>query len=323
MKSHIGIILATYNGAKYVKEQLNSIINQSVKPDLIVISDGGSQDQTVCICENTLEKSGISYIILTSNCQLSVKDNFEKGLMNCCTDYIFFSDQDDLWLPNKIEDFMEVFYGEQADLIFCNAYITDSVLNKKRKNLWESIGYKPDSEKKIYENGDLKFLNELFKHNVVTGMCMAINSRIVNKILPLSEYAIHDVWIAHLTNIFGKIVAINRCEVLYRQHDNNVIGAKFNPRNSFNNRNKYYRRIKRRIYFMKEIKYRCADETFVKRYDKYISYLQSRIEFLERKIPIFSIVKYIGNYRLYEKKWCQILAKDWFVRLMLRKRLME
>lgn len=315
----VGVVIATYNGEKYIVEQLESVINQSIKPDFIVVTDGGSNDNTVSICERLLKNAGIVYKMLTSNSQLSVKNNFEKGILHCDTDIIFCSDQDDFWLPNKIEKFLAVFEQYEADMVFSNAYITDGSLSKTGKKLWNTVGFFPDADIKVFDKNDLNFLHELNRHNVVTGMCMAFRGEFRERLLPFSDNAIHDVWIAYKMNQLGRIVALNSCEVLYRQHENNVIGTRISLRSSFSHKNGYYDRLVKRLHLIEDLSNDYNDNQFKNIYESYIKHLSSRVDFIEKKISYFSLISMISNYIQFEYKWTQIVIKDIFTRWYLRK----
>lgn len=314
-----GVVIATYNGEMYIKQQLDSILAQTRKPDLIVISDGYSNDNTVLECEKALHGKKIKYKILTSTEQLSVKNNFEKGISHCDTDIIFCADQDDFWLPKKIEKFLDVFRNQNADMVFSNAYITDEFLNRTGKNLWESVGFYPDTEIKVFDKADVCFLNELNRHNVVTGMCMAFRSTFKEQLLPFSENAIHDVWIAYKMNQLGRIVALNSCEVLYRQHNNNAIGTSTSLKSSFHRKKGYYERIVKRKYLIEDLYTHNIDNQLKSTYEKYIKHLNFRIGFIEKKMSLFRGISRINNYMQFEYNWLQIFMKDIYTRWNLRK----
>ncbi len=161
MGNTVGVIIATYNGEKYVRHQLNTIINQSLKPDLIVVSDGGSTDNTIDICIQTLSNSGIQYKVLTSNERLSVQANFNKALSECNCNYIFFADQDDSWIRNKIEITINDMMKSNASLAFTNAAITNEALVRSGVSLWDSIGYRQNSPNHLYNQNDVHFIEEL------------------------------------------------------------------------------------------------------------------------------------------------------------------
>ena len=312
-KNTIGVIIATFNGEKFIQEQLESIISQTIKPDLMVVSDGGSIDSTIEICQAVLKKSGIEYVILQSDKQLSVKENFEKGLRKCKTDYIFFSDQDDYWLPNKIKNTIQVMDDTGSVLVFCNAYITDESLRAGKHTLWQQIGYEPKKTVTVYDRLDGDLQKELIRRNIITGMCMAIDVRILKDILPFSDNTIHDSWIALVANTQGKVASINSCDVYYRQHDYNAIGTKSTIKGSYNHRGEYLNKVKRRFRLIEEIKAKAYnyDSNYTKRYDIYMDYLKSRIDYIEkkRKMPDFK------HYQKYERKPMMIMLKDIYARI--------
>ena len=137
------VVIATYNGEKYILEQIESIINQTRKPDYIVISDDNSKDRTIEICKKSLSTCGIPYNIVSNMGNKGVANNFFNGLSFCKQDIIFFSDQDDIWLNKKIENTMDIFekYSE-CIMVIHNAFIwkkekkdceTSDVLTKNTK----------------------------------------------------------------------------------------------------------------------------------------------------------------------------------------------
>lgn len=313
MRNNVGVVIATYNGERYIEEQLNSIINQSIRPDIVVISDGGSNDNTVSICEKILQEDGIKHLILTSKKQLSVKINFERAISACDAEYIFCADQDDYWLKDKIFDFLSIFRKNNPDMVFSNAFIVDENLNKTGTKLWETIGYNSQKEMEVYEKGSIEFRKLLYKHNVVTGMCMAFRGDLKDEVLPFSNNAIHDVWLAFKINQLGKVIALNKCEVLYRQHKNNVIGTHSSLQNSFMHKNGYYSRIIQRIDFIKDVSGDCDNK--LEQLDKqYIAHLQWRKEFVEGTKGIKNIFQKLGAYKQYEYKWFLIILKDIYTR---------
>lgn len=318
MTNTVGVVIATYNGEKYIEEQIQSILDQSIKPDLIIITDGGSKDKTIEICDTLLVNAGINYRILSSNVQLSVKDNFEKGIRECNTDIIFCSDQDDYWLSTKIEDFLSVFDGEQADMVFSDAYITNGNLEKNGKTLWQTIGFKVNERNIVFEASSQTFLNELNRHNVVTGMCMAFKGKHKKTLLPFSDNAIHDVWIAYKMNQIGKIVAFNKPEVLYRQHGHNVIGTQASLKNSMNHKDGYYGRVVSRIGFIEDVARDCKDVVANTTYKTYLEFLSKRIGFMKRTESFGEMLSMISNYIKYEYKWYSILLKDVYTRFTLK-----
>ena len=107
----VSVAMATYNGEKYIQEQIDSILKNLEKKDELIISDDGSNDGTIEIIKKNIKKD--NRIKLINGPKRGVIKNFENALLNCNGDYIFLSDQDDIWLPNKVKTVMS--YFEQDD----------------------------------------------------------------------------------------------------------------------------------------------------------------------------------------------------------------
>src|SRR5438034_11669775 len=108
MNKTIGVAIATFNGVRYIEEQLNSICSQTVKPNLISISDDGSTDGTVAALEVFRRRSKIPVVLNTNTKRVGVVENFMRAFNQCDTDYISYSDQDDVWHPNKVASYSEI-----------------------------------------------------------------------------------------------------------------------------------------------------------------------------------------------------------------------
>jgi glycosyltransferase involved in cell wall biosynthesis len=225
MSYKISVAMCTYNGEKFVEEQIRSLLNQSRVPDEIIICDDNSSDRTLKRAKNTLENSGVDYRIISSGINIGVVKNFEKAISLCSGDIIFTCDQDDIWLNKKIEIIESKFIeNTNCVLAFCDAELVDSQLVKYEKSLWESLGLSVQGfgVNNKFEN----ILGILLKKCIVSGATMAFKSNLKDRILPLSENWIHDGWITIISYFSGDIVPIDEKLILYRQHSNNVIGAK-------------------------------------------------------------------------------------------------
>lgn len=317
MNTTIGIVLATYNGELYIRHQLETIINQTMKPNLIVVSDGGSNDHTIDICHDVLKKCGIDYMILSTDDHLSVQANFNKALYQCKCDYIFFSDQDDSWKRNKIEITIKSMMKVHASFAFTNARITDGVLNESGLSLWDSIGFFPKHKVEVYPPKERGFIEELIKHNIVTGMTMCITSDLREVVLPLSQFAIHDKWIAMIAAHYCTTVAINEELVLYRQHSNNEVGTKRSLKRAINNKKKYIDNIIDRASMIRNTVSKLLGNGIESPFDfsAYLDYLDKRLQFVQKNQNITSILRMITDYRRYEKKSSEIILKDIIVRI--------
>lgn len=223
----VAICMATYNGSKYLKEQIESIIGQSYKEWILFVRDDGSRDDTVSIlkryCSYYPEK-----IIMIEDKSIkggSSKKNFAAILdfvsKNYDFNYFMFSDQDDVWLPEKIQICLERIRqceqnGNEPILIHSDLKVVDERLNILGESF---ISYRAlDVEKKD--------LNHLLVQNNVTGCTMFWNKALNSKILLTDDnIAMHDWWIALVAATFGQIVFESQPTILYRQHSDNVVGA--------------------------------------------------------------------------------------------------
>lgn len=315
----IGVVLATYNGEKYIEEQLNSIIHQSFKPDIIIVSDGGSTDNTVSMCDKVLKCSGVSYVILESKERLQVTENFQRGLENCIADYIFFSDQDDIWLTDKIEQTMRGFIDDTVMMVFTDAMVVeDKSMFKNGNSLWSTIGFHPNAISELFEQYNKAFLETLLKHNVVTGMCLAISSRLKPFLFPFPKCALHDAWIALSAIHHGSVVAVNKQCVLYRQHQNNVVGTKFNIMQLNGKRKRYSNNVVNRLNFVIDV-YRRSEpyDDFIAKemIQNYIDFLKHRYKFLQSKNSILFPLRNLKYYKRFEYNYREIVFKDYLTRL--------
>ena len=209
----ISVCIATYNGGKYIKEQLDSIINQLETHDEIIISDDGSSDNTIGIIESYNDDR----IVLYKNSFKNVVLNFEFVIEKSKGDYIFLSDQDDIWHKDKVKCYMECFLkNSKVAVLISDFYIID------QKGIHLDRVYKKN-----------KFSNSLVKNIIVNnfiGCAMAFTSKTKNVIMPFPKnIAMHDWWIGTCSNINGEVKFIDKKLHFYRRHDSNVtkgVGAK-------------------------------------------------------------------------------------------------
>ena len=200
--------MATFNGGKYIKEQINSILVQLGKEDELIISDDGSTDNTLEI----IRELGDNRIKLYQNINMhGYAHNFENALTHASGDYIFFSDQDDVWLPNKVETMLT--HLQHDNFVISDAYITNDELEiKGRLSSWRT-----------YKKG---YLQNLFK-SIYAGCTCAFTKRIKEYALPFpsTKYIQHDNWIGLLCELKFNVVYVDEPLILYRRHNSNTSGA--------------------------------------------------------------------------------------------------
>jgi glycosyltransferase involved in cell wall biosynthesis len=202
----ISVCIATYNGEKYIKEQLDSILLQLGKNDEVIISDDNSTDNTLKIIKGYNDKR----IKLFNNPFKGIVKNFENALINSSGDYIFLSDQDDIWVKSKIGVCMEDFQ-KGYDLVLSNCSIFDSESKEVIHNSFFE-----------FNNSKKGVINNIFKNNYI-GCCMAFNKKVKNKVLPFPKgIPMHDSWIGINAEIYFNVNFNRNILIEYRKHSNNA-----------------------------------------------------------------------------------------------------
>ena len=217
----IDILMATYNGEKYLKEQLDSILNQTYKDFRLLISDDCSKDSTIKILDEYAEKDN-RIILFKQKENLGIIKNFEFLMKNVESEFFMFSDQDDIWNESKVEKSIDRIQETNSDLVYADLEVVDEKMNTLSSSYWQLKGF----EHKIYKYNDFE---SLYLNNFITGSTMIIRTKMLDKILAMiyeSKYILHDYWVALVVSKLGKISYINEPLVKYRQHKNNEIGSR-------------------------------------------------------------------------------------------------
>lgn len=224
-RKKITILLASYNGERYIKEQVASIIKQTNQDWEILFRDDGSTDNTVDIIKEYVQ----SYpdrmsLISDGEKNLGPGGNFLRLMEHAQGDYIMFCDQDDVWYENKVEKTfskmgdLEGRYGkEKPILIHTDLEIVDRGLNTIANSMFQ------------YQNLNKEFteMNHLLVQNNVTGCTTMINKALKELAIPVPKDAVmHDWWLALVASAFGAIGFVDEPTIRYRQHGNNDVGAK-------------------------------------------------------------------------------------------------
>jgi glycosyltransferase involved in cell wall biosynthesis len=215
----ISVALCTFNGEKYIQKQLDSILNQSVLPDEIVICDDCSIDATFQLITNFAKSSTVDVKIFKNAQTLGFVKNFEKAISLCTGDIIFLSDQDDVWMPNKVEKVCSFFEeNSYMNVVFTNAQlIDDNDMSFTHKTLFDAVNFTGKTQKLFNEGFGLELLN---LENRITGATMAFRQNFVSKIIPFPECngIVHDELIA-ISGISNQCIGfIDECLIKYRIH---------------------------------------------------------------------------------------------------------
>lgn len=222
-KRNIAILMATYNGAKYLNEQIDSILQQSYNDWELFIHDDGSTDSTLSIANRYQDQYPERIHILDYAVQGSAARNFMSLLEHVEADYFMFCDQDDVWNPDKIEtEIDEMMRWEDSGkpvLIATDLFVVDKELRPLHPSLWSIAG--------IYPQHICSF-DDMAANTIVTGCTMLLNAKAKECIKPYTtKMTMHDAWIACCVMKAGGILrCLNIQTVKYRQHDNNSLGAR-------------------------------------------------------------------------------------------------
>ena len=210
----ISVCMTTYNGGRFLKEQLDSILSQLSFNDEVIISDDGSTDNTLDIIQsyedkrikllNHVKKKKQKYTFSYTTA------NIKNALKHAKGDSIFLADQDDVWLPNKVEVMLK--YCQDYDLVLADCIEVD-------KNLQIIC----ESHFKLY-NAKIGIWHNLKGPCCYLGSNMCFKRDLLYKFMDIPDVVPHDLWIGVITNLTGKMLLLHEKTMLYRRHEWNVSG---------------------------------------------------------------------------------------------------
>ncbi|MCT7569964.1 glycosyltransferase family 2 protein [Aliarcobacter butzleri] len=212
----ISVCMATYNGEKYIKEQLESILSQIGENDEVIISDDISTDNTVDIIKSFNDNRIKIYL---NNKKLGATANFNESLSKASGDIVFLSDQDDIWLDNKVKICLDIL--ETYDLVETNCKVVDENLNITHESYFDVVGSGKGLVKNLYKSTYL-------------GCCLAFNINVLNAILPIPNNLMmyHDWWIGFIAEQKFKVYFESKPLLLYRRHGNTTSSTVGKSKNS-------------------------------------------------------------------------------------------
>lgn len=204
----ISVCLASYNGEKYIAEQIKSILGQLTEEDELIISDDSSTDETLLVIEG-FEDQRIK--VFPENKFYNPIYNFENAIKQAKGEVIVLTDQDDVWLEEKLEVIRERFQKKPAKIytIVLDGQMIDDEGRVVEESIFKTLG----SRKGLIKN--------LIK-NTYMGCCMAFSHDLLEKILPFPKgIPMHDSWIGLVSEFYGKVEFIPEKTILYRRHPMN------------------------------------------------------------------------------------------------------
>ncbi len=231
----ISVCIATYNGAKYISEQLDSICRQLSEHDEIIVSDDGSTDGTL----DVVKAFGDPRIrIVRNETQRCYTANFENALKYAKGDFVFISDQDDVWVPNKVETVLHYLKDEGYAVVAHDAIVTDAKLNPCPKSYYQIKG-------SIFRS----LAGNLIRFGFL-GCCLAIRKEVLQKALPFPadhQLCTHDNWLFLCGQWFNKAKVLDDKLIYYRRHEGTTSGG------GQNEHKPWWFRIRYRIYLIENL----------------------------------------------------------------------
>ncbi len=211
---YASVVMATYNGERYLREQLESIVCQLRDQDELIISDDGSTDGTLDIIREYMDR--YPNIRLVHGPGMGAVKNFENALYHCRNKYIFLADQDDIWSKHKIEIVLKYFKKHDCTTVMHDAYVIDK------------DGYRIMDSWFAHRNSDKGLIKNIVKNRYL-GCCMAFDRKLLDRCLPIPDIEMHDWWIALLSEKHGRSIFVKNRLIKYRRHGSNTSGLTHYP----------------------------------------------------------------------------------------------
>lgn len=313
MPNKFSVAMCTYNGARHLREQLDSIAAQTRPPDELVICDDGSTDATREIITDFAASAPFPVHFHINERNLGSTKNFERAIAFCVGDYIALGDQDDVWLPAKLAQLEAEFdRAPNVGLIFTDAEVVDEAARPAGYTLWEKLPIRPAELKRLRSR---RAIDELLEGSTVTGATMAFRGRFKDLLLPIPTGLpiIHDAWIAILVAAVSEVLPFAPPLVSYRQHVEQQVGAKERKRDEAGVRKAMRRTTSyhEMIEIGMQVQQRLSEHRDVYKSDDALSRLAARLTHLRMRaklpahpLPRFtSVIKELltGRYHVYSR----------------------
>ena len=277
----IGIAMTTYNVERFLREQIDSILNQTYTDFELIICDDVSSDSTVDILNEYAQKDSRIHIIQNEK-NLGFLKNFEKAIRICLergAEYIALSDQDDIWLPNHLEVLLKTLNGKEG--LACGDVRLIDENNKEYSKLSERLNFNME---KLSVLDKLK--SSLYSLNLFQGGCMLIHKSCFNFLFPLpNNIYVHDTWFFLCSAYYNRFYYNSECLSKYRQHLNNTSGDKIHQ--------PLFNKHKFQLFFKRQA---LSDRFY------YVQGLIERFNPSDIQIDHYSEIKKAYSFFLY-KKW--------------------
>ena len=309
------VVLCTYNGARYLRPQLDSYLGQRVLLDELVVCDDASSDNTHVQLEEFSRRAPFPVRVHINSRNLGLWRNFEKAVGLASGDIIFMSDQDDVWKPDKVRTMRDMFAAETGiGFIVGDAEVVDEGLEPKGYTTWERYGFTRRMQHAM-EGG--RAFQTLLRHNALTGATMAFRAELRKFMLPLPPQWAYDLWFGAVMSAFTRCRLVREPVNLYRQHASQAVGA-FGlgtrakaamgiTRQTYADNAETFRHLRRR---MLDFKAELLDASYLDLIDEKIAFFEARsrlsaIRFL--RIPAVLANLAHGRYHRFASGWKSVV----------------
>jgi len=221
----VSVVMCTYCGTKYLEEQLQSIADQTLQPLELVVCDDASHDGTVALLERFRQEAPFPVHVVVNSSNLGSTRNFDQALRRASGDLLALADQDDVWLPQKLEVLARTLEGNpQSGGAFSDAYLIDGedrLMGKK--TLWGLHRFGHRKQDAFAHGGAIRLL---MRHDIVTGCTMMVRAKLLSTWSPIPPSWVHDGWITWMLSLEAALMPISEPLMMYRVHPEQQVGVK-------------------------------------------------------------------------------------------------
>jgi hypothetical protein len=319
----IEVVLCTFNGEEYIREQVDSILRQRLRPARLSIYDDASTDRTrECIAEIMRANiSGVDMVLHVNQVNLGYVKNFEHGIRNATFKYVALCDQDDIWHEDKLEALLAAF-DDETGLVFSNALLVDAHAASLHHTLWGVIRLTRKRQSAFRNPGEARDL--LLQQNYVTGAALMMRKELATLLPPFPVATAHDYWIAVVSCELSRLKPVDRVLYKYRQHSRNVIGQSphglsqrvFNALRNADTR--YQVELRTYAQIALALEGHAGLEDARKRFEEKTKFLQDRVQAISSGLRgSVSLARMLlaGKYRRFCRTGAAMFMKDLCVQL--------
>jgi hypothetical protein len=233
-RGSVSVALCTFQGSRYLREQLDSIVAQTYQPAEVIVCDDGSRDDSLAVLTEFADRAPFPVHIHRNEQQLGSTLNFEKAVRLCRGDLIALCDQDDWWHPTKLEVLSGVLTDPDVGGVFTNGLLMDNNSQLKGDSLWGQNLFEHWNRALGKKSWDVAFGEKaektsaeaaLLRHNMVTGATVVFRTALREKILPFPVEWVHDGWLAWMIVLHSRLRAVPMSLIHYRVHSGQQIGV--------------------------------------------------------------------------------------------------